>query len=130
MAGVPPSPWLILMCLVGPVHPFVISSSIHVKYTMTTLTTAVSQNICFEVLFLMSVQTVDVEGYPPSGSVASPDPFRIRHGLKSDQEIAELRRRRKGLAKYQRKQNDVCQCMQYYLQPQTLNTSNSSSPLY
>ena len=60
----------------------------------------------------MSVQTVDVEGYPPSGSVASPDPFRIRYGLKSDQEIAELRRRRKGLAKYQRKQNDVRQCMQ------------------
>jgi hypothetical protein len=38
------------------------------------------------------------------------DPFSFRRGLKSDGELAELRRRRKGkrLEMFHRKQNDVC----------------------
>lgn len=39
----------------------------------------------------------------------SRDPYNIGHGLKTDAEIAELRRRKRGkpLAKYHRRQNDV-----------------------
>jgi predicted nuclease with TOPRIM domain len=55
----------------------------------------------------------DVERSPGLSSVTQPDPFMFRVGLKTDEEIAEMRRRRKtgkGLARYQQKQNDVGQC--------------------
>jgi hypothetical protein len=41
--------------------------------------------------------------------MTSRDPYNIGHGLKTDAEIAELRRRKRGkrLAKYHRRQNDV-----------------------
>lgn len=77
------------------------------------------------------LQPEDVERNSAFSSVTLPDPFMIRAGLKTDEEIAEIRRRRKTgkrLAKYQQKQNDVCSCILLLFQPKT-NYIRSSSPL-
>jgi hypothetical protein len=55
----------------------------------------------------------DVERNSSSSGALQPDPFKLRHGLKTDDELAEIRRRRKAgkrVENYQRKQNDVRTC--------------------
>jgi hypothetical protein len=51
----------------------------------------------------------DIELHESSSKLVS-DPYSFRRGLKSDNELAELRKRRKGkrLELFHRKQNDVC----------------------
>ncbi len=51
----------------------------------------------------------DAEGALGPSAVPPQDPFQLRVGLLSDEQIAGLRRRRKGkvVAEYQKKQNDV-----------------------
>jgi hypothetical protein len=51
----------------------------------------------------------DAESPTTPHITTSNDPYNIGHGLKTEEEIAELRSRKRGkrLAKYHRKQNDV-----------------------
>lgn len=51
----------------------------------------------------------DAESPTAPRITTSKDPYNIGHGLKSDEEIAELRNRKRGkrLANYHRRQNDV-----------------------
>jgi hypothetical protein len=53
--------------------------------------------------------SADAESPTTSRIATSRDPYNIGHGLKTDAEIAELRRRKQGkrLANYHRRQNDV-----------------------
>jgi len=77
------------------------------------------------------LQPGDVERNSAFSSATQPDPFMIRAGLKTDEEIAEIRRRRKTgkrLAKYHQKQNDVCSCILLPSHPKT-NYIRSSLPL-
>ncbi|KAL4253625.1 Cation Diffusion Facilitator Transporter [Abortiporus biennis] len=55
---------------------------------------------------------------------AAPDPFSFRSSIKSDQELAELRRRRKGkrLEKYHQRQNDL---ISYLLKPMEEHTEQA-----
>ncbi|KAF5385383.1 hypothetical protein D9615_001074 [Tricholomella constricta] len=52
---------------------------------------------------------IDIERISESSSVQPLDPFRLRDGMLSDQEVASLRRRRKGkpVAYYHQRQNDL-----------------------
>jgi hypothetical protein len=52
---------------------------------------------------------IDAESPTTPHITTSNDPYNIGHGLKTEEEIAELRSRKRGkrLAKYHRKQNDV-----------------------
>jgi hypothetical protein len=54
----------------------------------------------------------DAESPTTPRITTSNDPYNFGHGLKTDAEIAELRRRKRGkrLARYHRKQNDVSVC--------------------
>ena len=40
--------------------------------------------------------------------MAQPDPFMLRDGLKTNSQLAEIRKTGKQLEKYHRRQNDVC----------------------
>ncbi|KAJ7597750.1 CDF manganese transporter [Mycena floridula] len=52
---------------------------------------------------------VDIERNSDSSSSGALDPFQLRDGYKNDEELSELRHRRKGkvIAKYHRRQNDL-----------------------
>ena len=48
-----------------------------------------------------------IEGALGSSGIPPQDPFRLRVGVLSEEQIAGLRRRKK-VAEYQKKQNNVC----------------------
>ena len=52
---------------------------------------------------------IDIERTSAASSVLPLDPFNIRRGLLTEEQIAQLRQRRKGkrVANFHRKQNDV-----------------------
>jgi hypothetical protein len=56
-----------------------------------------------------ALHDVDTERTSEASSVLPSDPFNIREGLLTEEQIAEFRHRRKGkhVAKYYRRQNDV-----------------------
>lgn len=60
----------------------------------------------------------DAEGALGSSAILPQDPFQLRVGLLSDEQIAGLRRRKKGkvVAEYQKRQNDVgfAPCLFWY----------------
>lgn len=66
---------------------------------------------------------LNIERASGSTSCLPVDPYQFRDGIVPDEEIADLRRRRKGkaLAKYQLRQNDVCvsQCSAFALTTMT-----------
>lgn len=47
--------------------------------------------------------------------MAQPDPFMLRDGLKTNSQLAEIRKTGKQLEKYHRRQNDVCHNILYSL---------------
>jgi len=55
----------------------------------------------------------DLERTAEASSVLPPDPFNIRGGLLTDEQITELRCRQKGkrVAKFHQRQNDVKYCV-------------------
>ncbi|KAK2461537.1 hypothetical protein APHAL10511_006000 [Amanita phalloides] len=68
-----------------------------------------------------SMMTLDAEGARGSSGIILYDPFRLRGGILSDEQIAGLRRRKK-VADYQKKQNDL---VHYVLKPMDEHTEES-----
>jgi len=66
----------------------------------------------------------DAEGALGPSAVPPQDPFQLRMGLLSDEQIAGLRRRKKGkvVAEYQKKQNNL---VNYMLKPMENHTEES-----
>ncbi|KAI0305060.1 CDF manganese transporter [Russula brevipes] len=66
----------------------------------------------------------NAESPTTSQITTSRDPYNIGHGLKSDAQIAELRRRKRGkpLANFHRRQNDVSVSFSYVLSPSLTGT--------